>query len=105
MPLALVACCLTPYGPEPLLMPLTTLSAGHALGWIGEWRPQDFGHVGAFELLLLAGIFALSRGTTVHHASSWLHAIAHRAALNALRSRAARVPCRPASLDRVTTAM
>jgi hypothetical protein len=63
--LALVACCLTPYGPEPLLMPLTTLSAGHALGWIGEWRPQDFGHIGAFELLLLAGIFALSRGMTL----------------------------------------
>ncbi|WP_213739408.1 hypothetical protein [Bradyrhizobium sp. dw_411] len=63
--LALVASCLTPYGPEPLLMPLTTLSAGQALGWIGEWRPQDFGHVGAFELLLLAGIFALSRGVTL----------------------------------------
>ena len=63
--LALVACCLTPYGPEPLLMPLTTLSAGHALGWIGEWRPQDFGHIDAFELLLLAGIFALSRGITL----------------------------------------
>jgi hypothetical protein len=63
--LALIACCLTPYGPESLLMPLTTLSAGHALGWIGEWRPQDFGHIGAFELLLLAGIFALSRGMTL----------------------------------------
>jgi hypothetical protein len=63
--LAVVACCLTPYGPEPLLMPLTTLRAGHALHWIGEWRPQDFGHVGAFELLLLAGLFALSRGVTL----------------------------------------
>ena len=60
--LAVAACCLTPYGPDPLLMPLTTLSAGHALNWISEWRPQDFGHVGAFELLLLAGLFALSRG-------------------------------------------
>lgn len=63
--LAVVACCLTPYGPEPLLMPLTTLGLGEALRWIGEWRPQDFGHVGAFELLLLAGIFALSRGMTL----------------------------------------
>jgi hypothetical protein len=63
--LALVACCLTPYGPEPLLMPLTTLGLGEALHWIGEWRPQDFGHPGAFELLLLAGIFALSRGMTL----------------------------------------
>ena len=63
--LAVAACCLTPYGPGPLLIPLTTLSAGHALNWISEWRPQDFGHVGSFELLLLAGIFALSRGVTL----------------------------------------
>src|SRR5207244_10376247 len=41
--LAVAACCLTPYGPGPLLIPLTTLSAGHALNWISEWRPQDFG--------------------------------------------------------------
>jgi hypothetical protein len=60
--LAVVACCLTPYGPGPLLMPLTTLGLGHALNWIGEWRPQDFGHFGAFEFLLLASILALSRG-------------------------------------------
>ena len=63
--LAVAACCLTPYGPGPLLIPLTTLSAGHALNGISEWRPQDFGHVGSFELLLLAGIFALSRGVTL----------------------------------------
>ena len=30
-----------------------------------EWRPQDFGHIGTFEFLLLAGIFALSRGVTL----------------------------------------
>jgi hypothetical protein len=63
--LAVAASCLTPYGPDPLLMPLTTLGAGDALGWIVEWRPQDFGHAGAFEFLLLAGIFALSRGVTL----------------------------------------
>jgi hypothetical protein len=63
--LAVAACCLTPYGPDPLLIPLKTLSAGHALNWIAEWRPQDFGHFGSFELLLLAGIFALSRGLTL----------------------------------------
>ncbi len=63
--LAAVACCLTPYGADPLLMPLKTLGLGHALGWISEWRPQDFSHVGTFELLLLAGIFALSRGVTL----------------------------------------
>jgi hypothetical protein len=63
--LAVTACCLTPYGPDPLLMPLKTLGLGGALSWIAEWRPQDFGHVGAFEILLLAGIFALSRGVTL----------------------------------------
>ncbi|TQF38094.1 hypothetical protein UNPF46_17335 [Bradyrhizobium sp. UNPF46] len=63
--LALAASCLTPHGPEPLLMPLKTLGLGSALAWIGEWRPQDFSHVGGFELLLLGGIFALSRGVTL----------------------------------------
>jgi hypothetical protein len=63
--LAIIACCLTPYGPGSLLMPITTLGAGDALNYITEWRPQDFGHLGAFEVLLLAGIFALSRGLTL----------------------------------------
>jgi hypothetical protein len=63
--LAVAACCLTPYGPGPLLAPIKTLGLGHALGWIGEWRPQDFSHFDAFEFLLLAGIFALSRGMTL----------------------------------------
>jgi hypothetical protein len=63
--LAVVACCLTPYGPKPLLIPLTTLGLGEALHWIVEWRPQDFGHFGAFEFLLLGSIFALSRGVTL----------------------------------------
>lgn len=63
--LAVAACCLTPYGPESLLIPITTLSAGQALNWIIEWRPQDFGHIGIFELMLLAAIFGLSRGVTL----------------------------------------
>jgi hypothetical protein len=63
--LAVAACCLTPYGPGPLLMPFTTLGLGPALNWISEWRSQDFGHFGGFEFLLLAGIFALSRGVTL----------------------------------------
>lgn len=60
--LAVVAACLTPYGPGPLLVPLTTLGLGHALNTIVEWRPQDFGHFGTFEFLLLLGMFGLSRG-------------------------------------------
>jgi hypothetical protein len=63
--LAVAACCLTPYGAEPLLIPLKTLGLGPALSWITEWRPQDFSHFGVFEFLLLAGIFALSRGVTL----------------------------------------
>jgi hypothetical protein len=63
--LAIAASCLTPYGSGSLLMPLTTLGVGHALNWIGEWRPQDFSHFSAFELLLLAGLFGLSRGVTL----------------------------------------
>jgi hypothetical protein len=63
--LAVIASCLTPYGPEPLVIPLKTLGLGQALAWISEWRPQDFSHIGAFELLLLAGIFVLSRGVTL----------------------------------------
>jgi hypothetical protein len=46
-------------------MPLTTLGLGDALNWIGEWRPQNFGRIGIFEILLLGGIFALSRGVTL----------------------------------------
>jgi hypothetical protein len=63
--LAVAACCLTPYGPSPLLMPLKTLGLGNALSWIGEWRPQDFSHFGTFESLLLACIFVMSRGVTL----------------------------------------
>ncbi|HEX5509895.1 MAG TPA: hypothetical protein VFX37_15450 [Pseudolabrys sp.] len=63
--LAVLASCSTPYGPSSLLAPLTTLGLGDALKTIVEWRPQDFSHFGVFELLLLASIFALSRGLTL----------------------------------------
>ena len=64
--LALAAASLTPYGPGILLVPLETFSAGKALTTIVEWRPQDFGKIGTFELLLLAGIgYALLRGLTL----------------------------------------
>lgn len=63
--LAIFASCLTPYGSGSLLVPLTTYSAGDALNYIAEWRPQNFGKVAPFELLLLGGIFVLSRGVTL----------------------------------------
>ena len=68
LPFAAVAfavTCLTPYGIEPLIMPLTTLGIGDALKWISEWRPQDFGNFGVFEAVLLGGMFLLSRGGTL----------------------------------------
>jgi hypothetical protein len=60
--LAVAAACATPYGAGPLLAPLRTLGLGRALQTIMEWRPQDFSHPGAFELVLLLGVFALTRG-------------------------------------------
>ena len=60
--LAVVAASITPYGPGTLLVPLSTLGLGDALAIIVEWRPQDFSTPGAFELVLLSAIFALSRG-------------------------------------------
>jgi len=63
--LAVVAASATPYGPGTLLVPLSTLGLGDALAIIVEWRPQDFGKPGAFELVLLCAIFALSRGMTL----------------------------------------
>jgi hypothetical protein len=60
---ALAAACCTPYGWNALLASQKILSLGAALPLITEWRPMDFGHVGAFELVLLFGIgLALHRG-------------------------------------------
>jgi hypothetical protein len=61
--LALVAACLNPYGPEMILVTFRTVALGQALLIITEWRPQDFSHLGPFELIMLAGFgFALYRG-------------------------------------------
>lgn len=60
---ALAAACLNPYGPEMILVTLRTVVLGDALTIVGEWRPQDFSRLGAFEIIMLAGIgFALYRG-------------------------------------------
>jgi hypothetical protein len=54
--LALGAACITPYGPESLLVTFRLLGLGNALSMINEWRPQDFGALAPFEVCLLAGI-------------------------------------------------
>ena len=61
--LALAAACLNPYGPAMILVTFQTVALGDALSIITEWRPQDFSHLGAFEMIMLAGFgFALYRG-------------------------------------------
>jgi hypothetical protein len=60
---ALIAACCTPYGWNSLLASQKILGLGGALPLIMEWRPADFGSVGALEICLLLGIgLALFRG-------------------------------------------
>lgn len=64
--LTVVAACITPYGPQSMLLTAKVLGLGPALSVIGEWRPADFATVGPLELALVAGIgFALWRGVTL----------------------------------------
>jgi hypothetical protein len=64
--LAFGAACLNPYGPESILVTFRTVALGAALTTITEWRPQDFTHLGAFELIMLGAFgFALYRGVTL----------------------------------------
>lgn len=61
--LAVLAACVTPNGYESLLVTRRILGLGDALSLIGEWKPQDFGKIGSFELILLAAAgFAIHRG-------------------------------------------
>jgi hypothetical protein len=61
--LTALACCITPYGPGPLIAAYHILDLGPALQVIGEWRPPDFSHITPFEIALLAGFgAALYRG-------------------------------------------
>ena len=60
---ALVAACCTPYGWNSLLASQKILELGGALPLIMEWKPADFGNVGALEVCLLLGIgLSLWRG-------------------------------------------
>jgi hypothetical protein len=60
---ALLTSCATPYGWNALLASQKILGLGAALLLIMEWRPADFGSLGALEVCLLLGIgLALYRG-------------------------------------------
>lgn len=60
---ALLAACCTPYGWNSLLASQKILGLGGALPLIMEWRPADFGSLGALEVCLLLGVgLALFRG-------------------------------------------
>jgi hypothetical protein len=64
--LAIIAACITPYGPESILVTRRILGLGQTLEQINEWRPQDFSTLANFELCLLLGLgFALYRGLTL----------------------------------------
>src|SRR5215813_7441495 len=60
--LALAAGCITPYGPELIEVTHRTIALGPVLEVVGEWKPQNFSHLGAFEVILLGGFgYALYR--------------------------------------------
>lgn len=60
---ALLASFATPYGWNALLASQKILGLGAALPLIMEWKPADFGSLGALEICLLLGIgLALYRG-------------------------------------------
>ncbi len=53
---SLLASLMTPQGLEGLIFPIK-VSMMTALNHIGEWMPTAFGAIGAFEVVLLSGIF------------------------------------------------
>lgn len=61
--LAVAAASINPYGPEMILVTYRTIALGAALSIIGEWQPQDFTHLGPFELILFMAVgYALYTG-------------------------------------------
>lgn len=63
---AVLAACITPYGPESILVTQRIFGLGDALALISEWQPQDFTRLGMFEMCLLGAIgFSLHRGLTL----------------------------------------
>jgi hypothetical protein len=56
--LSLIAASLNPYGPEMILVTFRTVALGPALLTITEWRPPDFSHLDAYQLILLGAVGA-----------------------------------------------
>ena len=54
--LAIAAACVTPYGPESMLVAGRILGMGSALSIISEWAPANFGEIGGFEITILLAI-------------------------------------------------
>jgi len=60
---ALLVACITPYGPESILVTLRIFGLGDALSTIAEWRSPDFQSQPVEELVLLVALYlGLSRG-------------------------------------------
>lgn len=53
--LAAGASCITPYGPESILVTFRVLKLGATLSNIGEWRPLDLGTLNSVTICFLAG--------------------------------------------------
>ncbi|WP_170921184.1 hypothetical protein [Enhydrobacter aerosaccus] len=63
---SLVAACVTPYGPESILVTLRIFGLGDALSAISEWKSPNFQEIPTQEVILLvAAYLALSRGLKV----------------------------------------
>jgi hypothetical protein len=63
---ALLASAVTPYGWNALLASWRILDLGDAFALIPEWQPANFGELGPFEIVMLAGIAgALWRGISL----------------------------------------
>lgn len=60
---AVLVACITPYGPESMLVTLRIFNLGNALGLISEWQSPNFQALPQLELILLIALYVcLSRG-------------------------------------------
>ena len=60
------AACITPYGPESLLVTSRIFGMGEALSYISEWQSPNFQKQGLMEIMVLVALYlALSRGLKV----------------------------------------